>query len=69
VNGKCEMEGCSEAAAGSWFAQWTVLDFMDVEACEKHDIRLGLWLQHRTVNGLDCWELTWTDYESPSLPT
>jgi hypothetical protein len=69
VNGKCELEGCSADADGSWFAQWTIADFMDVEACKKHAGTLGLWLQRRTVDGVDCLELTWTGYEIPSLPT
>jgi hypothetical protein len=69
MNGQCEMEGCREAAAGSWFAQWTIADFMDVEACQKHSATVAQWLWGRIIEDEELQDLVWTNYETPSLPT
>jgi hypothetical protein len=42
---------------------------MDVEACQKHAGTLGLWLQRRIVDDVECQQLCWTDYAPrDSLP-
>jgi hypothetical protein len=69
MNGKCEHPDCDAAAAGNWFAQWTIADFMDVESCRLHSGTVGTWLSRLKFDGVDCLELTWTGYETPSLPT
>jgi hypothetical protein len=69
MNGKCELEGCSAAADGSWFAQWTIADFMDVESCQKHSATVGQWLWRRIIDDVKCQDLFWTSYETASLPT
>jgi hypothetical protein len=69
MNGKCDLEGCSETPTGMWYAQWTIADFMDVEACQKHAGTLGQWLWRRTVDDMELQDLVWTSYETPSLPT
>jgi hypothetical protein len=69
MNGKCELQGCSAAADGHWFAYWTVCDFMTMEACRKHSATMGLWLWQRSVDELPLQYLQWEGYETPSLPT
>ena len=66
-NGRCELEECDAAAVGSWHAAWTVVDFLDVEACRDHVYELEEILDHRTVDGETVAELYFTWYDLDEL--
>lgn len=63
MNGQCEMEGCDHSSAVSVHAQWTLVDFIEYQACGACAGDMFDVLRRRRVDGqlpVDVW---FTEYE------